>query len=118
MTLFSEEGAVDHQRHRRARLTASVLLATHNRRALLPSVLEPLLNDPAASEIVVVVDGCEDGSLELLRAMADEDPRIKPHFISNRGAARALLAGAREATRSSIRGRSPATSATIPPTRI
>jgi glycosyltransferase involved in cell wall biosynthesis len=80
------------------KLTASVLLATYNRRALLPAVLEPVLNDPAASEIVVVVDGCEDGSLELLRRMANEDPRIKPQFISNSGAARALLAGAREAS--------------------
>jgi glycosyltransferase involved in cell wall biosynthesis len=80
------------------KLTASVLLATYNRRALLPSVLEPVLGDPAASEIVVVVDGCEDGSLELLRAMANEDPRIKPQFIPNSGAARALLAGARQAS--------------------
>jgi glycosyltransferase involved in cell wall biosynthesis len=80
------------------KLTASVLLATYNRRALLPSVLEPVLNDPAASEIVVVVDGCQDGSLELLHRMAEKDDRIKPYFISNSGAARALLAGARQAS--------------------
>lgn len=79
-------------------MTASVLMATYNRRALLPTVLEPILDDPAASEIVVVVDGCEDGSLDLLLGMANEDHRIKPQFISNSGAARALLTGARQAS--------------------
>jgi glycosyltransferase involved in cell wall biosynthesis len=75
----------------------SVLLATYNRRALLPRVLEPVLSDPATDEVVVVVDGCDDGSLELLEAMAGRDPRVRPICVTNGGAARALLAGARVA---------------------
>jgi glycosyltransferase involved in cell wall biosynthesis len=83
---------------RQAPLTATVLLATYNRRALLPGVLEPVLADPAAAEVVVVVDGAADGSIELLREMASKDARIKPVLISNSGLARALETGAREAT--------------------
>jgi glycosyltransferase involved in cell wall biosynthesis len=80
----------------RARCT-SVLLATYNRRALLPRVLEPVLADPATDEVVVVVDGCDDGSMELLAGMGQHDPRLRSHYVTNGGAARALLAGARVA---------------------
>ena len=82
---------------RGAGVRVSVLLATYNRRALLPEVLAPLLADPATDEIVVVVDGSQDGSLELLTEMAERDARLRPHFIENSGAARALLSGARVA---------------------
>ena len=37
--------------------TVSVVMPTYNRRAQLRTVLAPLLADPAATEIVVVVDG-------------------------------------------------------------
>jgi glycosyltransferase involved in cell wall biosynthesis len=79
-------------------LTISVLLATYRRRALLPRVLAPLLADPAASEVVVVVDGCRDGSLEYLQQIALAHPQLKPVFVANGGASRALLTGARVAT--------------------
>ena len=42
-------------------------MPTFNRRSSLPRILQPLLSWPEADEIVVVVDGCEDGSIELLR---------------------------------------------------
>jgi glycosyltransferase involved in cell wall biosynthesis len=73
----------------------SVLFATYKRRPLLPSVLEPILADPAADEVVVVVDGCDDGSMELLDEISQRDPRLRPLYVTNGGAARALLAGAR-----------------------
>ena len=69
-------------------------MATHQRCALLPEVLAPLLADPAAEEIIVVVDGCRDGSLELLDAMSEHESRLKPVFVDNGGAARARLTGA------------------------
>jgi glycosyltransferase involved in cell wall biosynthesis len=72
-------------------------MATYNRRDLLPEVLDPILADPAATEVVVVVDGCDDGSFELLGEIASRDPRVRTHYVSNGGAARALLAGARMA---------------------
>jgi glycosyltransferase involved in cell wall biosynthesis len=65
--------------------TVSVVMATYNRRALLERVLPPLLDDPATFELVVVVDGCEDGSLEYLEALAAEDPRVRPIFTANGG---------------------------------
>ena len=76
----------------------SVLLATYNRRALLPDVLAPVLADPATDEVVVVVDGCQDGSIELLTEMAEAEPRLRPLFVENGGAARAHVAGAALAT--------------------
>jgi glycosyltransferase involved in cell wall biosynthesis len=79
-------------------LTISVLLATYQRRWLLPRVLAPLLADPAAGEVVVVVDGCRDGSLEYLEQLALGHPKLKPVFVPNGGASRALLAGAHVAT--------------------
>jgi glycosyltransferase involved in cell wall biosynthesis len=73
----------------------TVLLATYNRRALLPRVLEPILADPAADQVVVVVDGCDDGSMELLTEFSQRDSRVRPHYVTNGGAAQALLAGAK-----------------------
>jgi glycosyltransferase involved in cell wall biosynthesis len=56
----------------------SVVVTTYNRRDRLPEVLAPLLDDPEALEVVVVVDSCRDGSLELLEAMAREHPKLRP----------------------------------------
>src|SRR4051812_9518236 len=76
-------------------------MATYNRRALLPRVLDPLLADPAADEVVVVVDGCEDGSIEYLRERASAEPRLRPVQIPNSGAVAAQQAGV-EAARGDI----------------
>jgi glycosyltransferase involved in cell wall biosynthesis len=76
----------------------SVVMPTFNRRSSLPRMLEPLLSRSEAHEIVVVVDGCDDGSLELLRDLAQRDPRLRPLWIDNRGMGEARLAGARLAT--------------------
>src|SRR4051794_26505688 len=84
-----------------AAVKASVVMATYNRRALLPGVLDPLLADPAADEVVVVVDGCEDGSIEYLRERAAGEPRLRPLLIANRGAVAAQQAGV-EAARGEI----------------
>lgn len=78
--------------------TVSVVVPTYNRRDNLPGVVAPLLEDPATTEVVVVVDGCRDGSLELLWELADRDPRVRPLFIDNRGTAGAHQAGVEHAT--------------------
>ncbi len=78
-------------------LSASVLLATVSRPQLLARVLAPLRADPAASEIVVVVDGCRTGSVELLASIARQDERIRTIFVRGGGASRALLTGALQA---------------------
>jgi GT2 family glycosyltransferase len=73
--------------------SVSVVMPTYNRRALLPRVVEPLLADPGAAEVVVVVDGCVDGSIEWLRERAAGDERLLPLLISNRGENGARMAG-------------------------
>jgi GT2 family glycosyltransferase len=73
--------------------TVSVVMPTYNRRELLPRVVEPLLADPGAGEVVVVVDGSRDGSYEWLAERADGDPRLRPLWIENRGEAGARRAG-------------------------
>jgi len=61
-------------------------------------LLPPLLRDPALHELVVVVDGSDDGSYELLRNLARGEPRIIPLFIPNQGEAAARTHGVRQAT--------------------
>jgi glycosyl transferase family 2 len=73
--------------------TVSVVMPTYNRRELLPRVVEPLLADPGASDVVVVVDGCRDGSHEWLVERARRDPRLRPLWIENRGENGARQAG-------------------------
>jgi glycosyltransferase involved in cell wall biosynthesis len=78
--------------------TVAVVVPTFNRRDNLPRVIAPLLEDGATTELVVVVDGCRDGSLELVQEMARADPRIRPVFIENAGPARAHQTGVEAAT--------------------
>lgn len=71
-----------------------MVIPTFNRRAYLSDTLAPLLAEPDALEVVVVVDGSQDGSYELLQEMAREDPRVRPLLIENRGMTAARMAGA------------------------
>jgi GT2 family glycosyltransferase len=73
--------------------SVSVVMPTYNRRSLLQRVVEPLLADPAASEVVVVVDGCRDGSYEWLVERAGGDRRLRPLWIENQGENGARRAG-------------------------
>lgn len=79
-------------------LTVSVVIPSYNRREQLLRSLSPLVRDPGAHEIVVVNDGGTDGSLEAVRALAAEAPRVRVLDIPNGGQRRARLEGAREAT--------------------
>lgn len=66
-------------------MAISVLIPTYEDADRLERTLAPLLMDEAAAEVVVVVDGCRDGSLELLQTLAAGEPRLRPFFIENRG---------------------------------
>lgn len=75
------------------RPSISVVMPTYNRRKLLPTVIDPLLADASADEVVVVVDGSRDGSYEWLVGRAERDPALRPLFIENRGKEGARQAG-------------------------
>jgi glycosyltransferase involved in cell wall biosynthesis len=64
---------------------ASVVIPTYNRRRSLTGLIKGLLSDPGVGEIVVVVDGSEDGSYQLLMELAAEDARVIPIYQSNAG---------------------------------
>lgn len=76
----------------------SAVVATYRRRQRLPRVVDALLRDPDLTELVIVVDGCPDGSFDYLRGRAREDHRIVPLWQENQGASVAQEAGARQAS--------------------
>ena len=76
----------------------SVVIPTFNRRNSLRRVIESVLVDPAAAEVVVAVDGSTDGSIELLEHLSRSQPRIKPLFVEHRGLNAAVQAGVERAT--------------------
>jgi glycosyltransferase involved in cell wall biosynthesis len=77
--------------------SVSVVVPTFKRAGTLRDVLRPLLDDDRTSELIVVVDGCTDGSLELLMAWADHEPRLVVVWQQNLGANAARQAGVRRA---------------------
>jgi glycosyltransferase involved in cell wall biosynthesis len=77
--------------------SVSVVVPTYRRAQFLPDAIFPLLADPATSEVVVVVDGCDDGSMETLQAIAQEDARVRPVWRANGGEAAARVTGLHEA---------------------
>jgi glycosyltransferase involved in cell wall biosynthesis len=76
----------------------SVVIPTFNRRDSLRRAIDSVLVDPAAAEVVVVVDGSTDGSIELLERLSRSQPRIKPLFLKHRGLNAAVQAGVQRAT--------------------
>jgi glycosyltransferase involved in cell wall biosynthesis len=78
--------------------SASVVVPTFNGAPLLERILRPLLDDPAASEVIVVVDGSRDGSFDLVERIARHEPRLRGMLIENRGDMGAREEGARAAT--------------------
>src|SRR5262249_30663111 len=87
-------------------LAISVVVPTHQRRALLLRVLEALGAQTLPRdryEVVVVCDGCVDGTAEAARAWASARPAAGSFALSvleqpNAGAAAARNRGARAAT--------------------
>src|SRR4051794_23694299 len=78
--------------------TVSVVIPTYNRAARLRAVVDPLLADPSLHELIVVVDGSRDGSIELLEEIAVADGRLRPLWIENIGDMGARTRGAEIAT--------------------
>jgi glycosyltransferase involved in cell wall biosynthesis len=77
--------------------TVSVLIPTHNRNKRLAELLDALSSEPVR-DIVVVVNGSQDGSLEILEERAKVDSRLKPLSIDGASQFRALQLAAEYAT--------------------
>lgn len=75
----------------------SVVVPTYNRAHALQRMLRPLLRDPAAMEVIVVVDGSRDSSVEVISRLATEEARLRCILIGNSGEMAAREAGARAA---------------------
>ena len=82
-------------------VATSVVLPTRDRAGGLHRIVAPLLADPAAHEVVVVVDGSRDGSRAVVEGLARADPRVRPVWLDGRGEMAARQAGA-EAARGDV----------------
>ena len=71
--------------------SASVIIPTYNRRARLAPTLDAVLADGGATEVIVVVDGSDDGTLEWV--LGHDDPRLRGQQILNAGPAGARQFG-------------------------
>jgi len=63
----------------------------------LTRLVDTVLADPGTAELVVVVDGPDERSIELLTSLADERPRLRPLPVTHRGQMGALDEGVRHA---------------------
>jgi glycosyltransferase involved in cell wall biosynthesis len=83
-----------------SRPSISIVVPTYNRRRILARTLPSLLDQDAAGgeyEVIVVVDGSADGTLEMLSS-PDWGPRVRVVAQPNRGLASARNRGAAEAS--------------------
>ena len=74
----------------------SVVIPTYNRAHGLEPVLRPLMADPTAEQLIVVIDGSTDDSLQVAQALAREDSRVSPLVIANSGEMAAREASRRD----------------------
>src|SRR5947207_822460 len=72
--------------------SVSVVAPTFRRRPGLSVFVEPLLAQPALTELVMAVDGSDDGSLEWLHERRRSDERLVVLDLPNRGAGAARQA--------------------------
>src|SRR3954454_8939946 len=73
--------------------TVSVVAPTFRRRHGLAAFVEPLLREPGFDELVMAVDGSDDGSVEWLHERGRRDARGVVLDLPNRGAGAARQAG-------------------------
>lgn len=81
----------------------SVIVPVYNLEAELPRCLDSILAQTYSNlEILVVDDGSQDNSQQVIEAYASQDSRIKPIFQENAGVTAARLAGIAQAAGSWI----------------
>ena len=79
-------------------LVLSVVIPVYNERSTLGEILRRVRAVPIPKQIILVDDGSTDGTQELLRQLADEDPSLAVFFHgSNRGKGAAQRTGFQQA---------------------
>lgn len=73
--------------------TLSVVIPTRNRAAQVLRAVDVLLADPAVHEVVVVVDGSDDGTTAALEDRARQAPGLRPMWQPHAGAGAARQRG-------------------------
>src|SRR5580692_3307693 len=81
--------------------TVSVVVASRNRRDMLRPFVAALAEDPALSELIVVLDGDVDGSSDCLEQLRHEYPSLVAVLAEHRGQSAALELGV-ERSRSDV----------------
>jgi hypothetical protein len=76
----------------------SVVAPSYKRRHGLPRFVAPLLREPDLHELVIAVDGSDDGSVEWLEERRRDDARLVVLDLPNRGAGATRQAGIEAAT--------------------
>lgn len=77
-------------------LALSVVIPTHRRAEALWQILPPVLSAPATAEVIVVVDGADPATIEVLEAMPNRDGRLRWSVLDpNQGLVRARCHGTR-----------------------
>lgn len=74
-----------------------MVVATLGRPERLARLVDTVLADPGTAEMVVVVDGPDERSIDLLRSLAVERPGLRPLAVTHRGQMGALDEGVRHA---------------------
>ncbi len=98
MTPITEEECLSVANDESPLPSVAVVVATYLRSKSLAAFVGCALADPAVTELIIVVDGCRDGSYELLREIAESETRLRPLFVEHRGQIGALEAGVRAAS--------------------
>jgi glycosyltransferase involved in cell wall biosynthesis len=82
--------------------TVSVIVPCHNRSELIPSTIESVVRQSLADwELILVDDGSEDNTFEILRSAATRDPRIRAFRREHEGVGAARNFGATQCAASS-----------------
>ena len=77
----------------------SVIVPVYNLGSLLPRTIESIQNQQYSNlEIIIVDDGSEDNSADIILSFASNDPRIVPVLKEHEGVGKARLEGCRKAT--------------------
>jgi glycosyltransferase involved in cell wall biosynthesis len=81
----------------------SVVIPSYNEAATIGVVIRTALAQPEVQEVIVVDDGSQDGTWEVIQSILTDDPRVKGvRHTQNRGKGAALRTGFARATASIV----------------